>query len=714
MHLHNMDASTRQQYLADDPPTIVPLSIKPHFEALTPKEQRYAHYISRAAFSGTRIVLRQVSPESEPIYDFIIALHKAAGGDYKALAKKADLNDEDLKHYLSYAAQFLGNGGNYKSFGDSKFIPRLAPEKLIALAQTDADAAKHLGAAGGAPALYETSSAGGMHLGYPDKGHLSTYYPDSPDITAEEIETIATLLKEPGLLPENTRLKKTNDGNFELLIASGQTSPDEKDRDVKQTEWKLEGQLAGKTLKLVYGDHQVEMAKIAENLAEAEKNAANDHEAKMQAEYVKTFSTGSMEAHLDSQRHWIRDKGPNVECNIGFIETYRDPHGIRGEWEGFAAMVNKERTKAFGKLVESAPSQIPKLPWSADFEKDKFLSPDFTSLEVLTFAGSGIPAGINIPNYDSIRQTEGFKNVSLGNVLSAKPPDEKVPFISDEDMAMYKKYSDQAFEVQVGLHELLGHGCGKLLQETEPGKYNFDVNNPPTSPITNKPITTWYKPGETWGSVFGGLGPSYEECRAECVAMALSCDYGILSIFGLGDGTEDPSSPAGQVLHAAYLQMARAGIAALQFWDPTSRKWGQAHMQARHAILKVFLSAGEEFIRLDHKANADGSIADLTIRIDAAKIPTHGRPAVEGFLQKLQVYKATADLKAGKELYEGITAVDEWFAEKVRPEVLRRAQPRKVYVQANTVLEEGGKVGLREYEATPEGMIASFAERGYV
>lgn len=47
-----------------------------------------------------------------------------------------------------------------------------------------------------------------------------------------------------------------------------------------------------------------------------------------------------------------------------------------------------ERTRAFGQLVRSAPDLIPLLPWSKDFEKDKFLSPDFTSLEVLTFCGT--------------------------------------------------------------------------------------------------------------------------------------------------------------------------------------------------------------------------------------------------------------------------------------------------------------------------------------
>jgi dipeptidyl-peptidase-3 len=479
---------------------------------------------------------------------------------------------------------------------------------------------------------------------------------------------------------------------------------------LKESEWTLSGKLQGKKLRLCYGDHHVEMGKIAEALSGAKEQALNSVQKDMHAEYIKAFHDGSMAAHLDSQRKWIKDIQPAVEQNIGFIETYRDPHGIRGEWEGFVAMVNKERTRAFTKLVESAPGNVSKLPWPAAFEKDKFLSPDFTSLEVLSFGSSGIPAGINIPNYDSVRQNEGFKNVSLGNVLSAAAPKEPTPFIRSEDQELWDKYKDDAFEVQVGLHELLGHGCGKLLQETEPGSYNFDINNPPVSPLDGKPVTKWYKPGETWGTVFGGMGPSYEECRAESVAMSLCPDYTILQIFGFGDGKEDVNGKAGDILFICYLQMARAGLAALQFWDPASRKWGQAHMQARFAILQVFLEAGTEFCELKY-TKEDAS--DLNIHLDRNKIESHGRPAINKFLQKLQVYKATADLEAGKALYEGVTHVNEFYASKLRPEVLRQAKPRKVFVQANTFLV-GDDVTLKEYDATPEGLIQSFVDRDYV
>lgn len=400
-----------------------------------------------------------MSPESEHIYDLILALSQSCNGDWKALAQKAGVEESDLTSFLEYVAQFLGNLGNYKSFGDSKFIPRCKESDVTALvkAADNVAANKHYNATMGQ--MFDTGKSGMLHLGYTDDGHLTTYYPDSPDITKDEISAVAKWMEGKILLPENTRLRKTSNGVFDVLIASGDTSAPAGGGDAgKETEFQIEdGPLKGKTIKLTYGDHSKEMADIAYCMEMAAKSADNDTQRDMHLAYAKSFKTGSMSAFKDSQRYWIRDKGPMVECNIGFIETYRDPAGTRGEWEGFAAMVNMERTRAFGKLVAAAPELIELLPWSKDFEKDKFLSPDFTSLEVLTFSGSGIPAGINIPNFDDVRQNDGFKNVSLGNVLSAKSPTEKIPFISDSDIELYKKYRDASFEVQVGLHELTGN-----------------------------------------------------------------------------------------------------------------------------------------------------------------------------------------------------------------------------------------------------------------
>lgn len=577
-----------------------------------------------------------MSPEAEPIFDLILALHKSANGDWSTLGKKAGVAEQDVTYFLQYAAQVLGNGGNYKSFGDSKFIPRCKESDVEKLAATSPEAERFYKATSGG--IFSSSNSGLMHLGYPDEGHLTTYYVDSPDITKAEVNAIAKWMEDIKLLPENTRLRKKGDV-FDILIASAQTGIPSEGGDIgNKTEFKVDdGALAGKTVRLVYGDHAKEMAVIAAHISKAAENADNDNQQKMHTEYAKSFDNGSLLAFKDSQRYWIRDKGPDVECNIGFIETYRDPAGIRGEWEGFAAVVNKERTRAFGELVSSAPKLIPLLPWGAEFEKDKFLAPDFTSLEVLAFAGSGIPAGINIPNYDDIRQSEGFKNVSLGNVTSAKAPDEKIPFIRKEDLEIYKKYRDGAFEVQVGLHELTGHGCGKLLQETSPGTFNFDNAHPPISPLTNKPITTWYKPGQTWASVFGGLAGAYEECRAELVAMYLSCEFPVLKIFGFGDGSDNINGEAGDVLYASYLSMARAGLASLEYWDPKAQKWGQPHCQARFAILKSFLQAGEDFCRLEYSKD---DLSDLTIKLDRNLILTKGR---RGWLSPFHCHNSTLE-----------------------------------------------------------------------
>ena len=63
---------------------------------------------------------------------------------------------------------------------------------------------------------------------------------------------------------------------------------------------------------------------------------------------------------------------------------------------GFTAIVDKALSAKYEKLVNDAPELIKVLPWGEDFEVDVFRKPDFTALEVLTFATGGIPAGINV------------------------------------------------------------------------------------------------------------------------------------------------------------------------------------------------------------------------------------------------------------------------------------------------------------------------------
>lgn len=107
---------------------------------------------------------------------------------------------------------------------------------------------------------------------------------------------------------------------------------------------------------------------------------------------------------------------------------------------------------------------------------------------------------------------------------------------------MLQKWRVHSFELQVGLHELLGHGSGKLLQKAADGTTNYPTTllNPLTGwplssdfsvrrvgnnvRLTGKPPTSWYEPGDTYDTRFGPLSSTYEECRAEAVGLYLSVE----------------------------------------------------------------------------------------------------------------------------------------------------------------------------------------------
>ena len=93
--------------------TVHQLRVKPVFDALGSREKLYAHHLARAAWHGSRIIMRQVSPESPDIFDFILDLHHACGGKWDTLVTRCDITSEDLDSFLEYAGTFLCNLGNF-------------------------------------------------------------------------------------------------------------------------------------------------------------------------------------------------------------------------------------------------------------------------------------------------------------------------------------------------------------------------------------------------------------------------------------------------------------------------------------------------------------------------------------------------------------------------------------------------------------------------
>jgi len=105
----------------------------------------------------------------------------------------------------------------------------------------------------------------------------------------------------------------------------------------------------------------------------------------------------------------------------------------------------------------------------------------------------------------------------------------------------------------------------------------------------------------------------------------------------------------------------------------------------------------------------DSSEQTLIVRVDRFKIITQGKPALGRMLLKLHMYRCTADVQACCSYYEELSRVDGKYLEW-RKIVLAKNQPKWVFVQANTFLDEE-EVTLKEYEPTNEGVIQSWAER---
>ncbi|OCH95554.1 aflatoxin-detoxifizyme [Obba rivulosa] len=685
-----------ERYLADRAAPICNVVVANSFAQLSSSEKKYAHYLGQASWAGGRIIQGQWTPQAEKLHQLLILTFSENGklADLEALREKADLTPKEWDDLMQYTIQVLSNLVNYKSFGNTKFIPRVPEEKFATVVQRSANAPQavllwndlreH---------IYQLVPEEATSIGKPSLGHVSNYYLGEPP-SDEEVSLIQAAAEKIGVDVLNTRVRKNGHKDYTLLVASVNAQPS----SIHAVE------IEGKSFRLTveYGDFSEPLKKVVAALKEAKKYAANEHQLAMIEGYIESFETGSIPAHKKASKEWVKDVNPIVESYIGFVETYVDPYGARAEWEGFTAIVNKQLGAKYQTLVNQAPELIKTLPWGKDFEVDVFRKPDFTALEIVNFATGGIPVGINIPNYYEIRESTGFKNVSLVNILSAKAPNEELTFIHPDDVEIYNALDNQAFELQVANHELLGHGSGKLFQENADGTRNF---NPAQiiNPLTGKPVTSWYKPGQTPDSVLGEVSSSMEECRAETAALYLASNPDILKIFKYTE-----PKLAEDIQYVTFLIMARAGLRALEFYDPATKKHGQAHMQARLGITQHLIRSGIAW--LEEVRADDGVLENLYVRVDRKKVLTQGRDVAGKLLVELQVRKSTADGPGARQFYTALTTPLPGWEGEIRDVVLKKKLPRKLFLQPNTFIVND-EVILKEYPVTPAGVIESFIER---
>ncbi len=110
------------------------------------------------------------------------------------------------------------------------------------------------------------------------------------------------------------------------------------------------------------------------------------------------------------------------------------------------------------------------MPWNPAYRKPNVTGIVANAIDVVVEAGDSgpvTPVGINLPNDQTIRESYGSKSVSLSNVNEAYDKSTLPEFRSEfswtpEEAARATKWSAFAGELTTNMHEVIGHGSGKV------------------------------------------------------------------------------------------------------------------------------------------------------------------------------------------------------------------------------------------------------------
>jgi dipeptidyl-peptidase III len=426
------------------------------FNSLDPKQKELAYWLSQASIAIDPIIYDQLSAygiRQKRLLEEIVAHPQG-------------IDPATMKKISDFAKLFWANRGNHSAETSQKFLPDFG---FLELEKAADQAFKN----------------GAFRTPYADLPALT-----SADAVAKEVNDLKVSLFDPDFEPMNTA--KSPQGGKDIIQASANTFyqgvslADLKDfkaryplnsRVVKGADGQLKEEVyrAGTPDGSVPpGLYAVYLKKANEALANAQK-VADPKQAQVIGDLIRYYQTGEFADWLKFGKDWVQNN-PTVDFDNGFIEVYRDAAGQKGSSQSFVTITDKPLTAKMESLAANAAYFEQHAPWAPQYKKTQFTPPTVKAVETLIETGDFHvnTIGDNLPNENEIREQYGSKNYLFTAASRAFDQAGQHKGIREfgatpEIIERNIKYGQEAEELHTAMHEVIGHGSGKLSPRLKNG-----------------------------------------------------------------------------------------------------------------------------------------------------------------------------------------------------------------------------------------------------
>jgi len=392
----------------------------------------------------------------------------------------------------------------------------------------------------------------------------------------------------------------------------------------------------GRLVEEVYrvgGRYDRQIRQIVHHLEAALPFATETMAAALRA-LIRFYQTGEEEDRIAYDIAWVQDKASPVDTINGFVEVYMDARGHKGAWEALVFYVNREKTEGIRRLAAAAQWFEDRMPWPAEYRKQGVRGITANAIDVVVESGDSAPVtpvGINLPNDQLIREKYGSKSVSLTNVNEAYDKSMSAEFRKEfawsaEEAERAEKWSSLAGELTTDLHEVIGHGSGKVAER---------LNGSPQSYLKEQ---------------YSAL----EESRADLVALYFLPDRKMVELGLVNERDHD------EIVLAEYEGYARNALVQLRrVREGTQIE--EDHMRNRQMIVCWLLENSTSI----EKRVRDGKTYYVMVDVRGF------REAVGRLLSEVQRIKAEGDYETARALFERYGV---HFDATLRDEVVQRVE----------------------------------------